>query len=147
MLRPLLASKLNYSRCCSTADQRHSQQLSLFLTCASTIAVVSVPIIQQFATTWITRMLPTFRTLQCFSPAGPGAGKSLAAAMQQLLPSCSSLSQPRMSFYRTNSNSTRPKEEAPEAGPGPRTRSMDQATAAGETLETNDRVQVTRHIP
>lgn len=84
---------------------------------------------------------PLYKTLHCLSPAGASAGHRLAAAMQQLLPSCSALPQ-HSTLCRSSSSSTRPKGEAPAAGPGSRTRSVDQAAAAGETSDTEGRVQV-----
>ncbi|WIA38230.1 hypothetical protein OEZ86_001574 [Tetradesmus obliquus] len=66
--------------------------------------------------------------------------------MQQLLPSCSVLPQ-QSTLRRSSSSSTRPKGEAPAAGPGSRTRSVDQAAAAGETLDTEGRVQRSPDAP
>jgi hypothetical protein len=88
-------------------------------------------------------MFSVYTKLHCLRPAALSAGQGLAAAMQLQLPSCSV--PPSTSSLRYISDKpTRPKGEAPEACPGPRTRSFDQAAAAGETTDTNGSVQVWR---
>ncbi|KAF6263070.1 hypothetical protein COO60DRAFT_535507 [Scenedesmus sp. NREL 46B-D3] len=85
-------------------------------------------------------MLPVYTKLQSLRPAAVGAGQSLAAAVQQLLPSCAALQ--TTSIRNSSTTPTRPGGAAPGAGPGPRTRSFDQAAAAGETTDTAGRAQV-----
>jgi hypothetical protein len=89
-------------------------------------------------------MLSVHTKLQCLRPAVLSAGQGLAAAMQQQVLPSSTVSPNTSSLRCISDKPTRPKGEAPEAGPGPRTRSFDQAAAAGETTDTNGRVQVRR---